>query len=113
MLQFLDDDYPEVFECVARFLEMLINFYWIQLLGIVSVFINTSVCLLSFNFADVLSAIVASVAPCQIDTVFASASGFLSHIKTFLSRSVVEYPRVYHMVAAAGITPSMARGASA
>ena len=113
MLQFLDDDHPEVFKCVAGFLEMLINFYWVRLFGIVSVLVDSSVCLLSFNFADVLSAIVAFVAPCKIDTVFTSASGFLSHIKTFLSRSVGKYPRVYDMVAAAGITPSMAWGASA
>ena len=113
MFQFLDDDHPEVLKGVAWFLEVFIDLYRIWLLGIVPMFVDASVRLLGFDFADILSSIVAVVAPCQVNTVFAPASGLLSYIKTFSSRSVGKHPRVHDVVATAGITPSMARGASA
>ena len=63
MLQLLDDDHPEVIEGMTWFLEVLIDLYRVWLLGIVPMFVDASVCLLGFDFADILSSIVAFVAP--------------------------------------------------
>ena len=113
MFQLLDDYHPEVLEGVTRFLEVLVDLYRIWLLGIVPMFVDTSVRLLGFYFADILSSIVALIAPCQIDGVFTPASGLLSYVKAFSSRSVGKHPRVHDVGATTGITPSMTRGASA
>ena len=95
------------------FLEVFIDFDGIWLLGTVPMFVDASVRLLGFDFADILSSIVAFVAPCQIDGVLTPASGLLSYVKPFSSRSVCEHPRVHDVGAASGISPSMTRGASA
>ena len=95
------------------FLEVFVDFDGIWLLGIVPMFVDASVRLLRFYFADILSSVVAIVALCQIDGVFTPASGLLSYVKAFSSRSVGEHPRVHDVGATAGISPSMARGASA
>ena len=113
MFQFLDDDHPEILEGMTWFLEVLVDTYRVRLLGIVPMLVDASVSLLGFYFADVLSFVVAIVAPCQIDGVFTPASGLLSYVKAFSSRSVGKHPRVHDVGATAGISPSMARGASA
>ena len=92
---------------------MFVDLYRVWLLGIVPMFVDTSVRLLGFYFADILSSIVAVIAPCQIDGVLAPAPGLLSYVEAFSSRSVGKHPRVDDVGATAGISPSMARGASA
>ena len=113
MFQLLDDYHPEVIEGMTRFLEVFVDLYRVWLLGIVPMLVDASVRLLGFYFADILSSIVAIIAPCQIDGVFTPASGLLSYVKAFSSRSVGKHPRVHDVGATAGISPSMARGASA
>ena len=63
MLQFLDDDHPEVIEGMTWFLEVFVDFDGIWLLCIVPMFIDASVRLLGFDFTDILSSIVTFVAP--------------------------------------------------
>ena len=113
IFQLLDDDHPEVLEGVAWFLEVFVDFYRVRLLGIVPMFVDASVRLLGFDFADILSSIITFIASCQIYGVLALATGLLSYVKPFSSRSVCEHPRVHDVGAAAGISPSMTRGASA
>ena len=113
MFQLLDDDHPEVLEGMTWFLEVFVDLYRVRLLGIVPMFVDASVRLLGLYFPDILSSIVTVVAPCQIDTVLTPASGLLSYVEAFSSRSVGEHPRVHDVGAAPGIPPSMTRGASA
>ena len=113
IFQFFDDDHPEVIEGMTWFLEVFIDFDGICLLGIVPMFIDASVRLLGFDFADILSSIITFVAPCQIYGVLTPATGLLSYVKPFSSRSVCEHPRVHDVGAASGIRPSMTWGAPA
>ena len=113
MFHLLDDDHPEVVKGMSWFLEVLIYLDRVWLLGIVPMFVDASVRLLGFDFADILSSIITFVAPCQIYGVLTPATGLLSHVKLFSPRSVCEHPRVHDVGAASGISPSVARGASA
>ena len=98
---------------MTSFLEVLVDFDGIQFLCIVPMFIDASVRLLGLDFTDILPSIITLVAPCLVYGVLAPATGLLSHVESFSSRSVCEHPRVHDVGATAGISPSMARGASA
>ena len=98
---------------MTSFLEMFVNFDGVRFLCIVPMFIDASVRLLGLDFTDILPSIIALVAPCLVYSVLAPATGLLSHVESFSSRSVCEHPRVHDVGAASGISPSMTRGASA
>ena len=98
---------------MTSFLEMFVNFDGVRFLCIVPMFIDASVRLLGLDFTDILPSIIALVAPCLVYSVLASATGLLSHVESFSSRSVCEPPRVHDVGAASGIRPSMTWGAPA
>ena len=98
---------------MTSFLEVFVNFDGIRFFCIVPMFIDASVRLLGLDFADVLPSIITFVAPCLVYGVLAPATGLLSHVKSFSSRSVCKHPRVHDVGAASGIRPSMTWGAPA
>ena len=98
---------------MTGFLEVFVNFDGIRFFYIVPMFIDASVRLLGLDLADILSSIVTFVAPCLVYGVLAPATGLLSHVESFLPRSVCEHPRIHDVGAASGVRPSTAWGAPA
>ena len=79
--------------------------------------VDSAIALLGLQFSDVLAAITAPVAPCDVDRIFRTAVGSLSDFVSFSAGSVVERAGVYHVGAAfsvgpahAGCTSSSSRG---
>ena len=71
-------------------------------------FIYTAIALLFLQFADVLAAITASVAPCDVDRIFRPTVGSLSDFVSFSAGSVVERAGVYHVRTTFGVGPAHA-----
>ena len=113
VLDFFYDDEPEVIETVVRASKMLIYFDGFLSFRIVSVLIYPSIGLLGFQLANILFAILAPIAPGQVNRVFGAAVRFLADFEFFSASSVCEKGRVYYMCAAHGISPSSAGAASA
>ena len=98
---------------MTSFLEVLVDFDGVRFLCIIPMFIDASVRLLGLDLADTLPSIVTFVAPCLVYGVLAPATGLLSHVESFLPRSVCEHPRIHDVGAASGVRPSTAWGAPA
>ena len=75
-------------------------------------FVNSAITLLGLQFSDVLAAITASVAPCDVDRIFRTAVGSLSDFVAFSAGSVVEGVGVYNVGATFCVGPALAGGAS-
>ena len=71
-------------------------------------FVYSAITLLRLQFADVLAAITASVAPCDVDRIFRTAVGSLSDFVSFSAGSVVERAGVYHVGATFSVGPAHA-----
>ena len=71
-------------------------------------FVYSAIALLRLQFADVLAAITASVAPCDVDRIFRPTVGSLSDFVSFPAGSVVERAGVYHVRTTFGVGPAHA-----
>ena len=70
-LYFFDDNYSEILvKGVAGLAEVLIDIYRFLFLCVVPMFVYSAIALLRLQFADVLTAVTASVAPCDVDRIF-------------------------------------------
>ena len=71
LLYFFDNNDSEVLvKGVASLAEMLVDVYRFFLLCVVTVLVDTAIALLGLQFSDVLAAITAPVAPCDVDRIF-------------------------------------------
>ena len=112
ILDFFNNDEPEVTETVVLATKVLIYFDGILSFRVVSVFIYSSIGLLGFQLANILLAILATIAPGEVDGVLGTTVSFLANFEFFSASSVCKNRRVYNMRAAQGICPSSARAAS-
>ena len=95
-----NNDYPEIVECMIFASEVLIYLDGILLFRVIPVLVDSPIGLLGFQFANILLAILASIAPGEVYCVPGTAVGFLADLEPFLPCSICEECRIHHMSAA-------------
>ena len=112
VLNFFDYNDPKIpVEGVASTSKMLVNLYGVWTLYIISMLVDSPVTLLAFQFSYVLFALTL-ITPGDVNSIFATAVGFLPDGEAFSASSVVEDVGVYDMGAAFGVSSASTGGAS-
>ena len=111
ILDFFNYDESEIIETVVFATEVSVYVDGILPFRIVPMFVYSSIGLLGFQLANILLAILATVAPGEIYRVLGTTVGFLADFEFFPACSVFENRRVYYVSAAHGPCPSPAGAA--
>ena len=83
VLDLFYDDKSEVSERVVFAAKVLVDFYRVLSLRIVSMLVDSSICLLGFQLTNILFAIEATVAPGEVNCIFGPTICFLANFELF------------------------------